>query len=285
MFRKSTRLRFRIARAARMVIRAADPDTVDTDEATDVREDSVGPMLNDWLNIEMRVATMYQVFAGALRGLHSAEFREFYEEQLPSDDPGLLMDHMLAEGYAVELRPIEVEHITDVSAALRFDHDVHDSEVLPLLDRIRAACGDSPEHAATLMLTEDMMAEETTHRDRLARLLAENAYSLTAKVAPDMSQERPASLVLKLETAIIRKLDKIPSTAPIAVQLVEYLSSIKAELEPKAGLTGRDAVEAFLRAVEGRFLPDFPPLRSLARKYPEIAVDLIGGTMSLPAEP
>lgn len=179
MFNRATRLRFRMARDLRMaaarVMRAADPVDDNPDEATGApREDSVGPMLNDFLNIEMRLVAMYQVFAGGLRGLHSAEFREFYGEQLPSDDPGLLMDHMLSKGYAVELRPIEVEYITDVSAALRFDHDAHDSEVLPLLDRIRAACDDSPEHAATLMLVEDMMAEETTHRDRLARFLAEN---------------------------------------------------------------------------------------------------------------
>jgi len=96
-----------------------------------------------------------------------------------------------------------------------------------------------------------------------------------------MSQERLASLVLKLETAVIRKLESLPDTAPIATQLVESLNSIKAGLESKMGLTGRDAIEAFLQAVEGHFLPDFPPLRALARKYPEIVVDSIGGKMSL----
>jgi len=174
MFTKSTRLHFKIGRAARMITRAADLD-ITLDESPTSREDSVGSMLNDWLNIEIKLVAMYQIFAGGLRGLHSIEFREFYEEQLPSDDPSLLMDHMLAEGYAVELRTIDVEHITDVSVALKFDHDIHDSEVLPLLDRIRVACGDSPEHAATLMLTEDLMAKETHDRDRLSRLIAENA--------------------------------------------------------------------------------------------------------------
>lgn len=93
------------------------------------------------------------------------------------------------------------------------------------------------------------------------------------------------SLVLKLETAIIRKLENLPSTAPIAAQLVRSLADIKSAMEPKMGLTGRDAVEAFLRAVDGHFLPDFPPLRALARKYPEIVVDGIHGTMSLPDPP
>lgn len=106
-------------------------------------------------------------------------------------------------------------------------------------------------------------------------------HSLTAKVAPNMDQERLASLVLKLETAILKKLDKLPSAAPIAAQLVDSLIDIKTELEPKAGLTGREAVEAFLRAVEDHFLPDFPPLRALTRKYPEIVIDRISGRMSL----
>lgn len=107
-------------------------------------------------------------------------------------------------------------------------------------------------------------------------------HLLMAKATADMGQERLASLVLKLETAIIRKLKELPSTVPIAAQLVRSLTDIKSALDPKAGLTGREAVEAFLRAVDGHFLPDFPPLRALARKYPEIAVDSIGGTMSLP---
>lgn len=107
-------------------------------------------------------------------------------------------------------------------------------------------------------------------------------HFLIAKTAADMSQERLSSLVLKLETAIIRKLDKLPSTAPIATQLIEALTDIKSELEPKTALIGREAIEAFLQAVDGHFLPDFPPLRALERKYPEIVVDRVRGTMSLP---
>lgn len=108
-------------------------------------------------------------------------------------------------------------------------------------------------------------------------------HSLMAKVAPDMDQERLPSLVLKLETAIIKKLDKLPSTALVAEQIIESLSSIKTELEPKMGLVGREAVEAFLLAVEDHFLPNFPPLRALMRKYPEIVIDRFTGNMSLAA--
>lgn len=107
-------------------------------------------------------------------------------------------------------------------------------------------------------------------------------HFLTAKVSPDMRQEKLASLVLKLETAVIRKLDTLPNAAPIAAQLVESLNIVKAELEPKASLAGRDAVEAFLHAVKDHFLSDFPPLRALVRKYPEIVIDRVSGDMSLP---
>lgn len=110
-------------------------------------------------------------------------------------------------------------------------------------------------------------------------------HLLAAKVSVDIGLERLASLVLKLETAVIKKLDKLPKTAPIAAQLVGSLTDIKSVLETQMDLTGREAVGAFLLAVNGHFLPDFPPLRALARKYPEIAVDSIEGTMSLPDPP
>jgi len=108
-------------------------------------------------------------------------------------------------------------------------------------------------------------------------------HSLMAKIAPDIDQERLPSLVLKLEAAIIKKLDKLPSTAPVAGQMIESLSSIKADLESKMGLVGREAIEAFLRAVEDHFLPDFPPLKAWMRKYPEIVIDRFTGNMSLAA--
>lgn len=169
----------RLRRTAYRLVRAADPEAAPANSG-----DSVGGMLNQFLNTELLLAAMYQVFAGGLQGLHASEFREFYEEQLPSDDVGLLMDHMAAKGYAVNLDPPQVEFVTDVSAALQYDHDAHDQTVLPLLDRIRKACGDSSEHADTLMLIEDMMAEETTHRDRLARFLwGKNKIAETAREA------------------------------------------------------------------------------------------------------
>jgi len=99
--------------------------------------------------------------------------------------------------------------------------------------------------------------------------------------AADIGQETLASLILKLESAVIRKLKGIPNTAPIALQLISSLSSIKAELEPVVDLAGRDAVKAFLHATSKHFLSDFPPLKALARKYPEISVDHISGEMWL----
>jgi hypothetical protein len=108
------------------------------------------------------------------------------------------------------------------------------------------------------------------------------AAARIASAAGGIAGERVPSLLLRLETAVVRKLEALPSSAPVALQLVESLNDIRRALEPDMGLTGREAVSAFLRAVDGRFLPDFPPLRSLARRYPEIQSDPYGGRMWLP---
>jgi len=73
------------------------------------------------------------------------------------------------------------------------------------------------------------------------------AAARIASAAGGIAGERVPSL-LRLETAVVRKLEALPSSAP----------------------------------VDGRFLPDFPPLRSLARRYPEIQSDQYGGRMWLP---
>lgn len=109
-----------------------------------------------------------------------------------------------------------------------------------------------------------------------------NARRAAARIAAaGIEGERVPSLLLRLETAVIRKLEALPSSAPVAAQLVGSLADVREELEPDMGLTGREAVSAFLRAVGGRFLPDFPPLRSLARRYPEIEADRLSGRMWL----
>ena len=113
---------------------------------------------------------------------------------------------------------------------------------------------------------------------------AGNAQRAAARIAgaAGIEGERVPSLLLRLETAVVRKLETLPGSAPVALQMVESLNDIRRELEPDMGLTGRGAVSAFLRAVDGRFLPDFPPLRSLARRYPEIQSDRYSGRMWLP---
>lgn len=99
---------------------------------------------------------------------------------------------------------------------------------------------------------------------------------LTEQTTDNMAKERIPSLIMALEAAIIKKTDKLPSTAPIAAQMIGSLNTIKYLLRHKLKLTGVEAVREFAQACQGHFTHSFPPLSTLVKKY-KLQVDPIRG--------
>lgn len=114
-------------------------------------------------------------------------------------------------------------------------------------------------------------------KDQLERWIVKQGVSVSeSKVQYEGVQEakldgiekvRGSSLLLKLETSIIKKLKSLPGTAPLSAQLVESLSKIKKAMKPHMAKTGVEAVNAFIEAVRGHFNDSWPTLATLKRKY------------------
>ena len=89
--------------------------------------------------------------------------------------------------------------------------------------------------------------------------------------------ERMSSLFLKFEKEVLKKLDRVSSSAPIAVQLVQGIEEVRSEIEMKMGLTGRAAVKAIWEAMKGKFDSLMQPFPYLYKKYGRYEVDQIVG--------
>ena len=89
--------------------------------------------------------------------------------------------------------------------------------------------------------------------------------------------ERMPSLFLKFEKDILKKLDRVPSYSPIAVQLVQGIDEVRSQVNTKMGLRGRDAVKAIWEAMKGKFDSQMQPWPYLYKKYGRGEVDQIIG--------
>ncbi len=106
---------------------------------------------------------------------------------------------------------------------------------------------------------------------------------LVEQTKDSMAKEKMPRLILALEGAIIKKTDKLPSSAPIASQMIGSLNTIKYLLRNKLKLTGREAVSEFSKACQGHFTHSFPPLSTLVKKY-KLDVDPIRGRLIIEAQ-
>jgi len=98
--------------------------------------------------------------------------------------------------------------------------------------------------------------------------VAEEILSAVRLIASDdeMSKEKLSKMYLELERWTMRKLKKVPSHAPIAVQILQSLQEVRKRLKGKPA-SGREAVEAMMKAMSGLYTVDAAPLKRLWRKY------------------
>lgn len=86
----------------------------------------------------------------------------------------------------------------------------------------------------------------------------------------DMSGETIEKLFKSLDKAAMKKISKLPNTAPIVQQVIKSIGEVRKRLKPSYNLKGEEAVKAFFKACKGLFLPNQSPLSTLIKKYPQL---------------
>ena len=92
------------------------------------------------------------------------------------------------------------------------------------------------------------------------------------------------SMFLATERWILKKLEQLPSSAPVAAQMVEMLSDLRKRVQPHFGKKGAEAVEVFIPAMnEVGFITPAPPLNTLGKKW-NLYYDKYASQYRLPKE-
>jgi hypothetical protein len=86
----------------------------------------------------------------------------------------------------------------------------------------------------------------------------------------DMNKETVQKLFKSLDKAAMKKVSKLPNTAPIVKQVIQSIGEVQQRLKPSMNLKGEEAVKAFFGACKGLFLANQPPLSTLIKKYPQL---------------
>lgn len=74
-------------------------------------------------------------------------------------------------------------------------------------------------------------------------------------------------MFLQLEKNVLKKIEKLPNSAPVVTQVVTSLAAVRAAIKGKEQQTGKDAARLFFSATNGHFLASMPPLSRLAKQY------------------
>lgn len=98
---------------------------------------------------------------------------------------------------------------------------------------------------------------------RIANELSRIADSIDDK----MEKEKLSKLFVMFHAWATEVIDSRPSTAPIVSQILNSMAVVKKKLKNKMNLTGREAVEAMLDAMQGHFTEIAKPIPYLQRKY------------------
>lgn len=173
MFNKATRLRFRIASAARRVLLAADESDTPPQEAgaTPFPQDVLDG-LNRQITAEIYSAYLYLAMSGwcesqNLTGAAALFFKQWHEELAHADDFFRFVNDRLGEVSLgqVETPPAQFSDIVDVFRQTL----VHEREVTTLIHDLRDTAKQAGDHAAEVFLQKyvEEQVEEENEADRL----------------------------------------------------------------------------------------------------------------------
>ena len=128
--------------------------------------------LNQDLRGEFQAVIMYRLFASMVQGPYRQELRTFFANEIPEEllHAQILADKIAAMGGtpAAEAAPVRVVHDAKEMLQVALEAEV---ETLERYVRRRKQAEDAGEHGLAAQF-DDIIADETHHRDELRQMLA-----------------------------------------------------------------------------------------------------------------
>jgi len=115
------------------------------------------------------------------------------------------------------------------------------------------------------MVLKDSVDEALTEEN--LQYISELQLHEAVKLPPNVEDVQMSTLYTLLHTAVMKKLDKLPATAPVALQMLNGINKVGKEIKPQMKLRGIEAIRAFVKATSHTFTGQMPPLSTMARKY------------------
>ncbi|MFP7168751.1 ferritin-like domain-containing protein [Terribacillus sp. 7520-G] len=151
------------------------------DNVRKIKEDSQLQELIDGLNVDLAneyaASIMYTTYSAAVSGLYRTVLKPFFEDEI-SDEIGhakYLADKIVTLGGTPTTVPAEVPYHTDVTKMLTEARDAEQATI----ERYEKRKQQAEDLNMTELVTklEDLIADETNHRDELNRLLNDSRLS------------------------------------------------------------------------------------------------------------
>ena len=125
-------------------------------------------------------------------------------------------------------------------------------------------------------------SDSTVNAGRLRDITPEKVLTLLKQITKlyrpgedPMEKEKLSKLYIRLHKWATKKILSLPSTAPVAAQIMENVNTVEKRLKGKGNLRGEAAVEAMIKAMAGLFTVEAAPLKGLWRKYGKPVEELL----------
>lgn len=128
--------------------------------------------LNEDLRGEFQAVIMYRLYASMVQGPYRQELRAFFASEIPEElaHAEILADKISALGGTPAAEPAPVPVVTEAKAMLQAALEAEEGTVERYVRR-RDQAEEAGEHGLAAKF-DDIIADETTHRDELRQMLA-----------------------------------------------------------------------------------------------------------------
>ena len=128
--------------------------------------------LNEDLRGEFQAIIMYRLYASMVQGPYRQELRQFFANEIPEElsHAEILADKIAAMGGTPAAEPAKVPVVSEAKAMLQAALDAEVSTIARYVKR-RAQAEAIGEHGLAVQF-DDIIADETNHRDELKQMLA-----------------------------------------------------------------------------------------------------------------
>ena len=128
--------------------------------------------LNEDLRGEFQAIIMYRLYASMVQGPYRQELRQFFANEIPEEllHAQILADKIAAMGGTPAAEPTKVPVVAEAKAMLQAALDAEVSTIARYVKR-RAQAEAAGEYGLAAQF-DDIIADETNHRDELKQMLA-----------------------------------------------------------------------------------------------------------------